>query len=105
MSRSLRCCHGSGENKTWWGFYVTDYEMDGTRRRVIDRYSNDDRYYGTRGSSVTVKTDNGCTKVGTGASGIYLWEPADKWKGDFARDYMYMATAYQTRPKSRLIIF
>lgn len=23
------------------------------------------------------------------------WEPADPWKGDFARGYMYMATAYQ----------
>lgn len=40
-------------------------------------------------------TDNGCTKVGTGSNGYKLWEPADKWKGDFARGYMYMATAYQ----------
>lgn len=135
--------YGSGNNKTWWGFYVTDYEMSGSQRLVVDRYSNNTWYFGSRGSSVSgmniehsfpkswwggtennaykdlfnlmpceqsinssksnygmgivtkVRTDNGCTKVGTGADGIYLWEPADKWKGDFARGYMYMATAYQ----------
>ena len=40
---------------------------------------------------------NGCTKVGTGSAGgksTSLWEPADEWKGDFARDYFYMVTAY-----------
>lgn len=135
--------YGSGNNATWWGFYVTDYVMNNSKREVVDRYSNDVRYFGSRGSSVSgmniehsfpkswwggssnnaykdlynlmpseknintsksnygmgvvtnVKTDNGCTKVGTGANGVSLWEPADKWKGDFARGYLYMATAYQ----------
>lgn len=138
--------YGSGDQHTWWGFYVTDYQMDGSKRQVIDRYSNDIRYFGSRGSSVSgmniehsfpkswwggstnnaykdlynlmpceqkinssksnygmgivtnVKTTNGCTKVGTGnvdGSTKNLWEPADKWKGEFARGYMYMATAYQ----------
>lgn len=138
--------YGSGSNKTWWGFYVTDYLETPQGRQVVDRYSNDLRYYGSRGSSVSgmniehsfpkswwggsegpnayrdlynlmpseakinssksnyamgsvtdASTDNGCTKVGTGSLGksVKLWEPADKWKGDFARDYMYMATAYQ----------
>ena len=135
--------YGSGNQNTWWGFYVTDYEMDGSQRLVVDRYSNNVWYFGSRGASVSgmniehsfpkswwggtqnnaykdlfnlmpceknintsksnygmgvvtnVKTDNGCTKVGTGADGTNLWEPADKWKGDFARGYMYMATAYQ----------
>ena len=135
--------YGSGNNKTWWGFYVTDYIMDGTQRQVVDRYSNEVRYFGSRGSSVSgmniehsfpkswwggasnnaykdlynlmpseakinssksnygmgvvtnVTTDNGCTKVGDSGNGYKVWEPADKWKGDFARDYMYMATAYQ----------
>ena len=41
-----------------------------------------------------VSTDNGCTKVGKNDDGITVWEPADKWKGDFARDYFYMVTAY-----------
>ena len=38
---------------------------------------------------------NGYTKVGTGPDGFKVWEPADEWKGAFARGYMYMATAYQ----------
>lgn len=135
--------YGSGDQHTWWGFYVTDYMMDGSGRQVIDRYSNGVCYFSSRGSSVTgmniehsfpkswwggeqnnaykdlfnlmpceqkinssksnygmgvvtsTTANNGCTKVGTGSDGTYLWEPADKWKGDFARGYMYMATAYQ----------
>ncbi len=135
--------YGSGNNATWWGFYVTDYILDGSKRQVVDRYSNDVRYFGNRGSSVSgmniehsfpkswwggssnnaykdlynlmpceqkinssksnygmgvvtnPTTDNGCTKVGAGAQGFKLWEPADKWKGDFARGYLYMATTYQ----------
>lgn len=139
--------YGSGSRKTWWGFYVTDYVMNGSKRQVVDRYSNDVRYYGSRGESVAgmniehsfpkswwggsstpdsyrdlynlmpceqkinssksnygmgvvtnASADNGCTKVGQGkvnGSTVKLWEPADKWKGDFARGYMYMATAYQ----------
>lgn len=132
--------YGSGDHSTWWGFYVTDRMEDG---QVIDRYSNDKRYFTSRGSvpagmniehsfpkswwgkttnqaykdlfnlmpseqrinsskgnwvmgKVTgkVSTDNGCTKVGKNDDGITVWEPADKWKGDFARDYFYMVTAY-----------
>lgn len=135
--------YGSGDRHTWWGFYATD--RNEANNEVIDRYSNDRRYYGSRGSSVdgmniehsfpkswwggstgpdsyrdlynlmpceqkinssksnypmgkvtqTNPTTNGCTKIGTGPQGYKLWEPADKWKGDFARGYMYMATAYQ----------
>lgn len=132
--------YGSGKGATWDGFYDTDRTDD---NRVIDRYSNDTRYFGNRGSAVsgmniehsfakswwggsknqaycdlfnlmpsetkinstksnypmgTVTGDdrgNGCTKVGKCDEGYYVWEPADKWKGDFARDYMYMATCYQ----------
>ena len=132
--------YGSGSGRTWDGFYSTDRTDD---NQVIDRYSNDKRYFGEKGKSVSgmniehsfpkswwggsenqaykdlynlmpseqkinsaksnypmgevteATTDNGCTKVGTGHNGYKLWEPADKWKGDFARSYMYMATAYQ----------
>jgi len=42
---------------------------------------------------------NGCIKVGKSSSkpGMTLdaWEPADEYKGDFARMYMYMVTAYE----------
>ena len=43
--------------------------------------------------------DNSCIKVGKSSSkpGMTLdaWEPADEYKGDFARMYMYMVTAYE----------
>lgn len=132
--------YGSGSGHTWEGFYSTDRTDD---NQVVDRYSNDIRYFGNKGSVVggmniehsfpkswwggsknqayqdlynlmpsesginskksnypmgkvtNDKNGNGCTKVGTGSNGYQLWEPADKWKGDFARSYMYMATTYQ----------
>ena len=37
--------YGSGDHSTWWGFYVTDRMEDG---QVIDRYSNDKRYFTSR---------------------------------------------------------
>lgn len=134
--------YGSGNGHTWWGFYVTDRDTE--TNEVIDRYSNDKRQFGSRGSSVSgmniehsfpkswwggstspnayrdlynlmpceqkinssksnypmgtvtsESTSNGCTRIGKGSQGFMLWEPADQWKGDFARGYMYMATAYQ----------
>lgn len=134
--------YGSGDQCTWWGFYVTDVTDDGY---CIDRYSprNSWQKYGRRGSSISgmniehsfaqswwgktncnlkkdlfnimpceskinsskgnrgmgivtkVTNTNGATKVGSGANGLSLWEPADEWKGDFARGYMYIVTAYE----------
>lgn len=135
--------YGSGSGHTWDGFYDTDRTAD---NYCIDRYCDDRREFGSRGSVVSglniehsfpkswwggtknsaymdlfnlmpsevtinsaksnygmgvvdnVKDTNGCTKVGMGkgsSSNVNLWEPADKWKGDFSRSYMYMATAHQ----------
>ena len=44
--------------------------------------------------------DNGVCKVGypvagQGGGAKYVFEPADEYKGDFARTYFYMATTYQ----------
>lgn len=42
--------------------------------------------------------DNGISKVGTGQNSggaTYVFEPADEYKGDFARTYFYMVTCYQ----------
>lgn len=47
------------------------------------------------GEVVSGDKGNGWTKVGVGNDGKTYWEPADPWKGDFARGYMYMATTYQ----------
>lgn len=137
--------YGSGTNKTWWGFYVTDRTPDGFIR---DRYSAGEFTFGERGASNSsmniehsfpkswwgsaennaykdlynlmpcestinnwksnypmgpvdqVWRTNDITKVGArngdpAGTTYRFWEPADNWKGDFARGYMYMATAYQ----------
>ncbi|MDD2797944.1 MAG: endonuclease [Bacteroidales bacterium] len=48
---------------------------------------------------VSTSFTNGCIKVGKSSSKpgmtIDAWEPADEYKGDFARMYMYMVTAYE----------
>lgn len=41
--------YGKGKGHTWEGFYTTDRTAD---NQVIDRYSNDTRYFGSKGSSV-----------------------------------------------------
>ncbi|MDQ9814329.1 endonuclease, partial [Acinetobacter pittii] len=48
----------------------------------------------------TYKSKNGFSKLGKcttpGYSGT-VFEPNDEYKGDFARTYFYMATAYEDR--------
>lgn len=44
--------YGSGENSTWWAFYVTDI-VEGTKNQVADMYSSTLRYFGNRGASVS----------------------------------------------------
>lgn len=135
--------YGSGENSTWWGFYLTDNDNG----YVIDRYSNKSVKFDSRGAvpsgmniehsfpkswwggsknqayqdlynlmpsdskansskgnygmGVVTQTsgkgfyDNECIKVGDGSEGFKVWQPSKQWEGDFARGYMYMATAYQ----------
>lgn len=50
-----------------------------------------------------VEFDNGTTRVGVPMSGIgggasHVFEPADEYKGDFARAIFYMATVYDDLP-------
>ena len=134
--------YGSGNRKTWWGFWTTDRDERGY---FIDRYSSESEWVkstsqGAVGAGMNIEHSfpkswwggaknqayedlynlmpcessinstksnypmgkvvsgdkgNGWTKVGKGTDGEWYWEPADPWKGDFARGYMYMATAYQ----------
>ncbi len=133
--------YGSGEDRTWSGFYKTDRNADNS---CIDRYSTNVRYFTSETSapsgmniehsfpkswwggdenqaykdlynlmpsdskansaksnypmgevSGTATYDNGAVKIGQGTNGSKVWEPIDKWKGDFSRGMMYMATAYQ----------
>ena len=81
--------------KSWWGgaknqAYKDLYNLMPCESRINSTKSN----Y-PMGKVVSGDKGNGWTKVGKGDDNEWYWEPADPWKGDFARGYMYMATAYQ----------
>ena len=84
--------------KSWWGgsstpkAYQDLFNLMPCEQKINSTKSN-------YAMGVVTGTDkgNGCTKVGTGMAGgksTSLWEPANEWKGDFARDYFYMVTTY-----------
>jgi len=88
--------------KSWWGCDITHpdcpakdlnhlYPADGTTNM-----SKNDNPLGVVTGTPTL--NNGASKVGPGAYDGYVgnvFEPADEYKGDFARSYFYMATAYE----------
>ncbi len=134
----------------WYYYYETDY-MPSNRNQVWDMYSNNQYFFGTRGSAVSGMNkehsfpkswwggssgkdaysdlyhvipadakansargnlpfgdvassdwDNGSAKRGTPRSGqgggsSKVFEPADEYKGDFARTYFYMVTCYEDK--------
>ena len=45
--------YGSGTEKTWGAFYTTDAVVENGQRRVLDMYSNEKRYFGSKGSAVS----------------------------------------------------
>ncbi len=82
--------------KSWWG----GSSSPNAYRDVFNLMPCESGINSTKsnyGMGVVASGDkgNGFTKVGKDASGNNVWEPDDRWKGDFARGYMYMATAYQ----------
>ena len=48
-----RISYGSGEDETWGAFYTTDAVVENGKRRVLDMYSNEKRYFGNKGSAVS----------------------------------------------------
>lgn len=90
--------------KSWWGgstsvpAYVDLnhlYPADGPANQAKSNYP-----LGVVDTKKTVKFDNGVTLVGypvagQGGGASLVFEPADEYKGDFARTYFYMATCYQ----------
>ena len=65
-----------------------------------DADANSAKYYWPLGEVSSVSFDNGVTKVGTpkvgqGGGASEVFEPDDRYKGDFARTYFYMACTYQ----------
>ena len=90
--------------KSWWGGYNEDQGYAG--------YTDINHLYPADGEANMAKSnfplgevsnpsfDNGVTKVGSPKSGqgggsYAVFEPDDRYKGDFARTYFYMACAYQ----------
>lgn len=84
--------------KSWWGGTENNAYKDLFNLMPCESRINSSKSNYAMGIVESVITDNGCTKVGKGTTAAgttkTLWEPADQWKGDFARAYMYMATTY-----------
>ena len=86
--------------KSWWGGTENNAYKDLFNLYPSDTQANSTKSNYPMGVVVTVSSEEeGYDKVGTGVidgeSGTRCWEPGDRYKGDFARAYMYMATTYQ----------
>ncbi len=86
---------------SWWGHLVNNAYCDLFNLYPADATANMRKSNNPIGVvDGQVAFDNGVIKVGKSSSYradslITAWEPADEWKGDFARTYFYMATCYQ----------
>ena len=95
--------------KSWWGDAydetatpLTRFKYDGSydlhHLTPSDAAANTAKSNYPLGEVDSPLFDNGVTKAGTGqANGraTNLFEPADEYKGDFARMYLYFVTCYQ----------
>ena len=86
--------------KSWWGGHKNDAWCDLYNLYPSDSHANSSKSNFVMGVVVNVKEEAGAgyDKVGTGyADGqlVKMWEPGDRFKGEFSRSYMYMATTYQ----------
>ncbi len=90
--------------KSWWGgdtdvkAYTDLNHLYPSEARANQAKSN--YPLGEVDRSRSVKFENGVTTVGypingQGGGAQYVFEPADEYKGDFARTYFYMVTCYQ----------
>ncbi len=85
---------------SWWGHAVNDAYCDLFNLYPSEKYANIAKSNNPIGV-VTSNVDFDNNSIKRGMSNCYradslikVWEPADKWKGDFARTYFYMATCY-----------
>ncbi len=90
--------------KSWWG------DEDGCKRAYQDLYNlnpsdaaanNNKSNYPPGIVTKGDKFNNGVFKMDSKSKSQYGWacfEPADEYKGDFARAYFYMVTAYEDVP-------
>lgn len=89
--------------KSWWklngGVEYTPCYSDMWNLYPSDGAANQAKLNYPLGPTASTSFNNGVTKVGTAQTGYgggcrYVFEPADEYKGDFARAYMYVATVY-----------
>lgn len=86
--------------KSWWGGDQNEAYTDLNHLYPSESDANMAKNNYPLGEVQTPKFDNGITTVGYAYSGMgggasQVFEPADEYKGDFARTYFYMATCYQ----------
>lgn len=86
--------------KSWWGGDVITAYTDLNHLYPSDDDANMAKSNHPLGEVSTISFDNGVTKVGTpvagqGGGATQVFEPDDRYKGDFARTYFYMAACYQ----------
>jgi hypothetical protein len=85
--------------KSWWGgtdneAYKDLYNLNPSDQRANGQKSN----YAPGHVSKGDKFDNGSFRMDSKNKSTYgyiCWEPAEEYRGDFARTYFYMATAYE----------
>jgi len=88
--------------KSWFGGEVYPMYTDLFHLYPTDSYINQMRSNYPFGEVNTIKkqSEGGFSKLGTCAVSGYsgtVFEPADEYKGDFARTYFYMATRYESQ--------
>ncbi|MBQ6167904.1 MAG: endonuclease [Muribaculaceae bacterium] len=90
--------------KSWWYGYTEEQGFpsytDLNHLYPSEEEANLEKNYWPLGEVSTVLFDNGVTRVGYPKSGqgggaFKVFEPDDRYKGDFARTYFYMACTYQ----------
>lgn len=86
--------------KSWWGAYENNAYRDLHHLFPADGSANSSKNNLPLGEIAgTPGFDNGYSKIGTNGFGAdyadRCFEPADEYKGDFARAYFYVVTAYE----------
>lgn len=82
--------------KSWWGGAKNDAYKDLYHLYPSPSTGNSDKsnYPMDEVTNASIE-EEGYDKIGTGKNvNSRAWEPGDRFKGDFARTYMYMAVAY-----------
>jgi hypothetical protein len=86
--------------KSWWGGHENNAYKDLFHLYPADGVTNSTKNNFPLGEVTgTPNFDNGVSKIGkNGFGGIYTdncFAPADEYKGDFARSYLYVSTIYE----------